>query len=67
MEESYLTQTYTGPIVRVNPKELSIHEPDAYNEIYVTESTRRTEHYDAFLVGLNYEVIDRIETTVILY
>ena len=66
-ENPHLTQTYAGPIVRINPKELSIHDPDAYNEIYVTESTRRTEHYDAFCDGLNYDVNDSIETTATPY
>ncbi|KAL7793173.1 cytochrome P450 [Trichoderma ceciliae] len=44
-----------GPIVRVNPEELSIHDPDFYNEIYVTESKRRTNSYDVFCKGIDFD------------
>ncbi|KAL2051590.1 hypothetical protein ABVK25_008252 [Lepraria finkii] len=44
-----------GPIVRVNPEELSIHDPAAYNEIYVTESKRRTENYHHFCKGIDLD------------
>ncbi|OJJ63817.1 hypothetical protein ASPSYDRAFT_38478 [Aspergillus sydowii CBS 593.65] len=44
-----------GPIIRVNPDELSIHDPDFYNEIYVTESKRRTNHYDVFCKGIDFD------------
>ena len=46
---------YVGPIVRLNPAELSIHDPAAYNEIYVTESKRRTEQYDQFCRGMGID------------
>lgn len=44
-----------GPIVRVNPDELSIHDAAFYNEIYVTESKRRTENYDVFCKGIDFD------------
>lgn len=44
-----------GPILRVNPDELSIHDPDFYNEVYVTQSKRRTESYDVFCLGLDFD------------
>ncbi|RFU72325.1 cytochrome p450 [Trichoderma arundinaceum] len=44
-----------GPIIRVNPNELSIHDPDFYNEIYVTESKRRTNSYDVFCKGIDFD------------
>ncbi|KAK0701924.1 cytochrome P450 [Lasiosphaeria miniovina] len=44
-----------GPIIRVNPDELSIHDPAFYNEIYVTESKRRTNAYDVFCKGIDFD------------
>ncbi|MCJ1348128.1 hypothetical protein MMC31_006359, partial [Peltigera leucophlebia] len=32
-----------GPIVRITPYELSIHDPDFYDKLYVSGSVRRTE------------------------
>ena len=50
-----LTSNSTGPIVRVNPEELSIHDSDAYNHIYVSESKRRTDNYDIFCKGIDFD------------
>ncbi|KAF2735645.1 cytochrome P450 [Polyplosphaeria fusca] len=44
-----------GPIVRVNPDELSIHDASFYNEIYVAESKRRTNNYDVFCKGIDFD------------
>ncbi|CAN8097128.1 unnamed protein product [Discula destructiva] len=44
-----------GPIIRVNPEELSVHDPSFYNEIYVTESKRRTFSYDVFCKGIDFD------------
>ncbi|KAK3695836.1 cytochrome P450 [Podospora appendiculata] len=44
-----------GPIIRVNPEELSIHDPDFYAELYVAESTRRTNAYDIFCKGIDFD------------
>nr|POE90122.1 trichodiene oxygenase [Quercus suber] len=43
-----------GPIVRVNPDLISIHDPEAYNEIYVGESKRKTENYSRFGQGSHF-------------
>ncbi|KAK3491096.1 cytochrome P450 [Neurospora hispaniola] len=37
-----------GPIVRINPHELSIHDPEYYNELYVGSSKRRTNFWPLF-------------------
>ena len=34
---------------------LCIHDPEAYNEIYVTESKRKTENYQAFSQGIGFD------------
>ncbi|KAL2041006.1 hypothetical protein N7G274_006464 [Stereocaulon virgatum] len=44
-----------GPIIRINPQELSVHDPAFYNDIYVTESTRRTENYNHFVKGIDFD------------
>ncbi|KAH7115075.1 cytochrome P450 [Dendryphion nanum] len=44
-----------GPIIRVNPDELSIHDPEFYNELYVTESKRRTNAYEIFCKGIDFD------------
>ena len=41
--------------MRVNTAELSIHDPAAYNEIYITESKRRTENYNDFCKGIGFD------------
>ncbi|KAL8720262.1 MAG: hypothetical protein Q9225_002860 [Loekoesia sp. 1 TL-2023] len=49
-----LHQQY-GPIVRINPEEISINDPEASKEIYVSESKRRTEGHSAFAKGINLD------------
>ena len=39
----------------MNPDELSIHDPAAYNDIYVVESKRRTENYNHFGKGIDFD------------
>ena len=45
----------TGPIVRVNPHELSIHDPDFYNQLYVAGSVRRTDNWSHFGKGVDFD------------
>ncbi|KAI0160237.1 cytochrome P450 family protein [Xylariaceae sp. FL1272] len=44
-----------GPIVRINPYELSICDPDYYDKLYVAGSVRPTDNYMAFANGLDLE------------
>ncbi|KAF1962999.1 cytochrome P450 [Byssothecium circinans] len=44
-----------GPIVRLNPDELSIHDAEFYNKLYVTQSTRRTNAHDLFCKGIDFD------------
>ncbi|KAF2228480.1 putative cytochrome P450 [Viridothelium virens] len=44
-----------GSIVRINPNMLSIHDPEAYGEIYVNESKRKTNNCQSFSQGLGFD------------
>jgi hypothetical protein len=49
-----LTQ-HLGPIIRINPHELSIYDPAFYNELYVSGSKRRSNIPKSFLAGVDFE------------
>ncbi|KAI9147157.1 Fusicoccadiene C-8 hydroxylase [Paramyrothecium foliicola] len=44
-----------GPIVRINPWELSIQDSRFYDEIYVSASKRRTDLPSSFMNGVGFE------------
>lgn len=46
---------FSGPIVRINPREISVHDPEFYNELYVTENKRRSSSYDLFCKGISFD------------
>ena len=51
-------QTYlifSGPIIRINPYELVIHDPDFYSDLYVTGSTRRTDIWPRYRTGIGFD------------
>jgi cytochrome P450 len=41
--------------VRVNPHELSIRDADFYDKIYVASSVRKTENYNHFVEGIDFQ------------
>ncbi|KAK6592778.1 cytochrome p450 [Botrytis cinerea] len=45
-----------GAIVRVNPDELSIRDPEYYKTVYVASNTRSTSAYPAFAAGMGIQV-----------
>ncbi|OCL09523.1 cytochrome P450 [Glonium stellatum] len=44
-----------GPIVRINPLELSISDPAFYDKVYVAGNVRPTENYSHFASGIGFE------------
>ncbi|KAL8823042.1 MAG: hypothetical protein Q9191_006234 [Dirinaria sp. TL-2023a] len=44
-----------GPIVRINPNEIVINDPDFYNELYVAGNTRRTEIWSRYRTGIGLD------------
>lgn len=55
LSPGFADQYPKGPIVRINPHELSIDDGEFYNTLYVAGSVRRTENHHEFVKGLNFE------------
>lgn len=52
-----LRTIYPGPIIRVNPFELSINDPEYYNTLYVTGAVRKTDAWPHFGDGMDFNGI----------
>lgn len=50
--DDHTTHIRVGPIVRINPAELSIKDSEFYSEVYVTANVRRTDKYAAYSEGV---------------
>ncbi|KAK4206663.1 putative cytochrome P450, putative EED11494.1 cytochrome P450 [Rhypophila decipiens] len=44
-----------GPILRINPYEIVINDPDFYNEVYVAGNTRRTGIWPRYRTGIGFD------------
>lgn len=51
-QDSLWSSNFPGPIVRINPFELSIRDSEYYDEVYVVGSVRPTDRYEGFTEGL---------------
>lgn len=51
---NHLSINFPGPIVRINPSELSIKDPEYYNQLYVTGAVRRTNAWPHFGDGMDF-------------
>nr|A0A8K1AW54.1 RecName: Full=Cytochrome P450 monooxygenase tndB; AltName: Full=Talaronoid C biosynthesis cluster protein B [Aspergillus flavipes]QVR97761.1 TndB [Aspergillus flavipes] len=44
-----------GPIIRINPHEIVINDPDFYNSVYVAGNTRRTAIWPRYRTGIGFD------------
>ena len=50
--EAHDFQNCGGPIVTINPHELSIRDPEYYDELYVAGSVRPSDRYEGSISGV---------------
>jgi hypothetical protein len=50
-----VSNTETGPIVRVTPSELHIMDPLYFNQVFVTHSVRKSNSYPRSIRGLGFD------------
>ncbi|KAJ5808865.1 cytochrome P450 [Penicillium riverlandense] len=44
-----------GPIIRINPHEIVINDPEFYNSVYVAGNTRRTAIWPRYRTGIGFD------------
>ncbi|KAF9889738.1 hypothetical protein FE257_007044 [Aspergillus nanangensis] len=44
-----------GPVLRINPHEIVINDPDFYNSVYVAGNTRRTAIWPRYRTGIGFD------------
>lgn len=68
-ERRLTSTTFEGPIVRVNPTELSIKDGEFYDKVYVNGNVRCTEALPSFGDGMDFnsEYHQHLSKSVIAY
>jgi hypothetical protein len=45
----------SGPVIRINPHEIVINDPEFYNSVYVAGNTRRTAIWPRYRTGIGFD------------
>jgi hypothetical protein len=45
----------SGPVIRINPHEIVVNDPEFYNNVYVAGNTRRTAIWPRYRTGIGFD------------